>query len=48
MENKNIVNASAGGTVTDKTYDDVKQLFNKIDRNNSIALVERGGQPTRR
>ena len=47
-ENKNIVNASAGGTITDKTYDDVKQLFNKIARNNSIAPVERGAQTARK
>ena len=46
-ENKNIVNASVGGTITEKTYDDVKQLFNKIAKNNSIAPVERGSEPTR-
>ena len=38
-ENKNIVNASAGGTITEKTYDDVKQLFNKIAKNNSIGAI---------
>ena len=47
-ENKNIVNASAGGTITEKTYDNVKQLFNKIAKNNSIVLVKRGSEPARR
>ena len=41
------MNASAGGTVTDKTYDDVKQFFNKIARNNSITPVERRGKAAR-
>ena len=47
-ENKNIVNASAGGTITEKTYEDVKQLFNKIAKNNSIAPVERGREIARK
>ena len=42
------MNASARGTITDKTYEDVKLLFNKIARNNSIAPVERGAQAARR
>ena len=47
-ENKNIVNASAGRTITEKTYDDVKQLFNKIAKNNSIAPMERKSEPARK
>ena len=38
---KNIVNASAGGTISDKTYEEVKELFNKIAKNNSITPAER-------
>ena len=38
---KNIVNASAGDTISKKTYEEVKELFNKIAKNNSIAPAER-------
>ena len=40
-ENKNIVNASAGEIVTEKTYEEVKQLFHRIAKNHSLAPAER-------
>ena len=43
-ENKNIVNVSAGGTVTEKTYEEVKQLFHRIAKNHSLAPAEKGGR----
>ena len=38
---KNIVNASAGGIIFKKMYEEVKKLFNKIAKNNNIAPAER-------
>ena len=46
--NKNIINANAGETIIEKTYEEVKQLFNKIAKNSNIAPVDRRSEPIRK
>ena len=41
LENKGIVNASAGGSIIDKTYEEVRELFQKISKNGMTAYSER-------
>ena len=47
-DNKNIVNASVGGTIIEKTYEEVKQLFNKIAKNSNIVPVDKRSEPMRK
>ena len=47
-DNKNIVNASTGATIIEKTYEKVKQQFNKIAKNSIIAPVDRRSEPIRK